>query len=100
MTHFFYLAALLVAISGLFTIDAKYKLAFFYDRARTIKVIGIGMAVFIVWDILGIVLGIFLHGDSAYSLPFVIAPQFPIEELFFLFLLNYTTLILYRGIRR
>lgn len=54
---------------------------------------------FIIWDILGIALGIFFHGDSPYSLPFRIAPEFPIEELFFLYLLTYTTLVVYNGAR-
>lgn len=100
MTHFFYLLGLLIAIAGLLTIDARYKLAFWSDRSRTIKVLAVAIGVFIVWDILGIALGIFSHGDSVYSLPFVITPEFPIEELFFLFVLNYTTLLLFRGVRR
>ncbi len=99
MTHIFYCAALVIAICGLLVLDAQYKLAFWYDHLRTIKVLGIGMTVFIIWDILGILLGIFSHGDSLYSLPFVIAPNFPIEELLFLFVFTYTTLILYRGVK-
>jgi lycopene cyclase domain-containing protein len=100
MTHLFYLFGLLIAIAGLLVIDARFALAFWHDRVRTIMVMVVGMGVFIVWDVLGIGFGIFLHGSSLYSLPFVIAPQFPVEEIFFLFVLNYTTLLLYRGFRK
>jgi lycopene cyclase domain-containing protein len=100
VTHLYYFFALLIAIAGLLILDARFKLAFWHDRKRTLKVLGVGMAIFIVWDILGIIFGIFLHGNSSFSLPFVIAPQFPIEELLFLFVLNYTTLLLYRGLKK
>lgn len=95
-----YLGLLLFSISGLMTLDWRHKLAFWYDARRTALTIGFGIAVFVVWDILGIVLGIFFHGNSPYTLPFRLAPEFPIEELFFLFLLCYVTLILYRGLGR
>jgi hypothetical protein len=53
---------------------------------------------FTVWDLLGIFLGIFLHGQSPYQLPFTIVPHFPVEEIVFLFLLTYCTLVTYNGI--
>ena len=97
MMEFAYLAALLISLAGLVTIDWRYRLAFWYDHVRTIATLVIGIGVFIVWDILGIALGIFFHGGSSYTLPIRILPEFPIEELFFLTLLCYCTLILYRG---
>jgi lycopene cyclase domain-containing protein len=74
----------------------RYKLAFFNRPRRTALTVGIAMVVFIIWDLLGIHLNIFFHGGSQYTLPIRIAPEFPIEELFFLFLLSYVTLIFYR----
>jgi len=100
MQQWFYLVALVISIAGLGFIDWRYKLAFWYNWRRSILTIGIAMAVFIVWDITGIVTGIFFHGGSEYTLPFRILPEFPIEELFFLFLLCYVTLVLYRGVGR
>src|SRR3954471_23060676 len=99
MEQWYYLIALLVSISGLIVIDRRLKLAFWYDAKRTLKTIGIGMAAFILWDYFGISLGIFFSGESKYSLPFRIFPEFPIEELFFLFLLCYVALLLYRGVQ-
>ena len=93
-----YLAGLAFSIFGLGVLDWRYKLAFWYAPRRAAATIATTMLVFIVWDILGIALGIFRHGESPYALPFVIAPEFPLEELFFLFLLSYCTLIIYRGV--
>lgn len=94
---FFYLAGLLVSIGGLALLDRRFKLAFWYDKKRTALTLAVAIGIFLVWDILGISLGIFLHGNSPYSLPFTIAPQFPVEEIVFLFLLCYSALIIYRG---
>lgn len=97
---FLYLAGLLVSIAGLFVIDWRYKLAFFSDARRTAATLGIAIALFVVWDILGINQGIFFHGGSPFSLPFRLLPEFPLEELFFLFLLTYVALIVYRFIEK
>lgn len=97
---FIYLLSLIFSIIGLMIIDRQYKLAFWYDAKRTFKTIFIVYVVFIIWDFLGIYLDIFYHGESKYSLPFVILPDFPLEELFFIFLLNYCTLIIYRGLSK
>lgn len=96
---FAYLAGLLIGIGGLAVIDWRYKLAFWHDARRTALVMIIGVMIFLVWDALGIGLGIFLHGSSPYSLPFNVAPELPVEEFFFLLLLCYNALILYRGVQ-
>jgi len=100
MEQFVYLGALLFGIAGLATLDWRYKLAFWYQPKRSALVIATGMAVFAVWDFFGISLGIFFKGDSPYVLPFVLFPEFPLEEVFFLFLLCYVTLLLYRWSER
>ena len=91
-----YLASLVVALGCLVLVDKRYSLAFFADAKRTAVTLGVAIGLFIVWDFLGIWLGIFFHGGSVYTLPFRIAPEFPIEELFFLTLLCYSTLLTYR----
>lgn len=95
-----YLVALAASIACLLLIDYRYKLAFWYDARRTALTLVCAIAIFIVWDAIGITLGIFFQGGSAYALPFVIGPEFPIEELFFLFLLTFVTLLIYRGVER
>jgi lycopene cyclase domain-containing protein len=91
-----YLASLVFVITCLVLVDWRYKLAFFHDLKRTALTLGIALWLFIVWDIFGIKLGIFFHGDSAYTLPLRIIPEFPVEELLFLFVLTYVALLIYR----
>ena len=95
-----YLSALVVSISGLAVLDWRHKIAFWYDAKRTALTVSVAVGIFIIWDALGIALGIFFRGGSQYALPFNIAPEFPIEELFFLVLLCYTTLMIYLGVSR
>ena len=95
-----YLTSLIISISGLLIIDWRHKLAFWFDFKRTTLTVSIAGLVFLIWDFLGIFLDIFYHGQSQYSLPFVILPDFPLEELFFIFLLCYCTLIIYRGLSK
>lgn len=93
---FLYLGAILFSLFGMVLLDRRFKLAFFYDTRRSFFTILIGLIVFIVWDVFGIVLGIFFHGKSPFDTGLLLAPNFPIEELFFLTFLCYYTLILYR----
>ena len=95
-----YLIGLVISISGLIVLDRKFQLAFFHNFKRTAMTLAVAVWLFIVWDIFGISFGIFFHGNSAYSLPYRIVPEFPIEELFFLFLLTYVTLLIYRFVEK
>lgn len=96
MTHAFYLIALVVSIAGLVTLDARYRIAIF-DRPRpAFLTLGIGVAFFLVWDAIGVGLGIFFVGEGPYQTGIMLAPEVPLEELFFLILLVYQTLLLWR----
>lgn len=98
--QWYYIVSLLTGIGGLLTLDWRYKLAFWHAPRRTATVILITVSIFSLWDVVGISLGIFFHGGSVYTLPLRIIPEFPIEEIVFLFLLSYTSLLLYRGLQR
>ena len=63
-------------------------------------VIAVGLVIFIVWDLLGIGLGIFFEGDSRYTSGISLAPELPLEEIFFLALLCYVTLLIWRAALR
>jgi lycopene cyclase domain-containing protein len=95
-----YLTGLCVSLAGLAVLDYRYKLAFWHNAPRTRWTIGAAVGIFVIWDILGILLGIFFHGGSPWTLPLRILPEFPVEELFFLTLLCYVTLLLYRRLER
>lgn len=100
MKQYYYLLALLISIFSIAAIDRRYKLAFWEDKVRTLSVIAISVVVFIIWDLLGIKLGIFFSGSSEYMMPYFIVNQFPVEEIFFLILLTYSTLNIYQIGRR
>ena len=94
-----YLAALLLVIGCLGLIDWRYKLAYFNNAVQTIKVLVTAVAFFIVWDVAGIGLDIFYIGQTRYLTGISIG-EFPLEELFFLILLNYNMLLAYRFFAR
>lgn len=99
-THSVYFTGLLVGLAGTGIIDWRYKLALFHDWRRTIKTILPAMLVFVVWDVAGIMLGIFSDGDGSYRSGLQLGPHFPVEEVFFLALLSYFTLVVWRLLSR
>lgn len=91
-----YLIALLVSFAGMIVIDRRFALAYFYDRRATFMSIAAGVSVFIIWDIIGIIRGIFFSGQSPYMSGIYLGPEFPLEEIIFLAFLCYFTLVMYR----
>lgn len=94
--NWLYLSALIISFSGMAVIDRRYSLAFFEDSRRTFLTVLFSVGVFVVWDIVGIALGIFYSGNAPYMLRLYLGPEFPIEELVFLVFLTYFTLVVYR----
>ena len=97
---FAYLGALMVSIGGLGFLDWRHRVAVFAQPRRALAVLGVGVAVFMAWDLAGVGLGIFFRGDAGDMTGIKLAPEVPLEELFFLILLNYQTLLLWRGLER
>lgn len=95
-----YFIALLFSIGGLVTLDLKYGLAIKPQLKRTLLTLGIGVAVFLGWDLIGIGAGVFYIGDSGLMLGINLLPNLPLEEVFFLILFNYSILLGYLGIER
>lgn len=95
MIGFGYLAALAVAITGMVLLDRRFGLFFWRDARRALIVLPLGVVVFLVWDLAGIVLGIFFRGQTAFMTGALIGPELPIEELVFLTLLSYLTMNAY-----
>jgi len=99
-----YLGALLVSIAGMLVLDVRFKLFFAAAPVRAAIVYLVGMAFFLVWDVAGITLGIFFRGNPGLLTGVLLAPELPLEELFFLTLLILTIMNSYvafsRGSRR
>ncbi|GMA35699.1 lycopene cyclase domain-containing protein [Demequina litorisediminis] len=100
MTHWLYLSALLISIGGLATLDWRYRVALFAEPRRTVLTLLIAVAFFLAWDLVGTGLGIFFIGAGPYQSGILIAPEVPLEEVFFLTLLTYQTLLLWRAFAR
>lgn len=88
-----YLLAILVSAGGIALIDRRFRLAFWAARGRTLATVAIGVAFFLAWDAAGIVTGVFVKGDSAVYTGIMLAPELPLEELFFLAFLCYLALV-------
>jgi lycopene cyclase domain-containing protein len=100
MTGFAYLGALLLALAGLAALDRRYRLAFWSDARRAAVCVGVGVVFFLLWDVAGLALGIFARGESPHMTGVLLAPELPLEEVFFLTLLSYNALLAWRGFER
>nr|WP_203668569.1 lycopene cyclase domain-containing protein [Cellulomonas pakistanensis] len=98
--RFAYLGALLLALGGLAMIDHRWRLAFWDAPRRAAACVGIGVAGFLLWDVAGLLLGIFARGESPHMTGLLLAPELPVEEAVFLTLLCYNALLAWRGIDR
>lgn len=88
-----YLAILIVSLIGCYLLDRTHNLAFTVDPKRAFWSMVPAFVVFVIWDIAGISLGIFFRGNNKLLTGIQLFPEFPIEEVFFLMLLCYSTLI-------
>ena len=95
-----YLAALAIALTGMVMLDRRFGLFFWADARRAAIVLAAGVVFFLIWDVLGIGLGIFFRGETSFMTGMVIAPELPIEEVFFLALLCYLTMNVYAAAGR
>ena len=100
MTGLAYLGALLLSLGGLALLDRRFRLAFWDDPRRAGWTVGIGVAAFLLWDVAGLLLGIFARGDSPHMTGILLAPELPVEEVFFLTLLCYVALLAWRWFDR
>lgn len=100
MEKYFYLLTLFISIFCLIIVDVKYSLALTKNLKATIFTVFIIVGLFLLWDVMGISLNIFFEGTSKYTSGIMISPHLPIEEIFFLMLFSYLTLLLYRGFKK
>ena len=98
-----YLVALLISITGMLVLDRRFTLFFWAAPLRAGLVLAVGVAFFLVWDVAGITTGVFFRGNPELLTGILLAPELPLEELFFLVLLCLTTMNVYaaatRGLR-
>ena len=95
-----YLAALAIALTGMVVLDRRFRLFFWRDARRASIVLVAGLVFFLAWDLSGIGLGIFFRGETSFMTGLVVAPELPVEEIFFLTLLCYLTMNLFGVLAR
>jgi lycopene cyclase domain-containing protein len=96
---FGYLLALLVSLTGMVVLDRRFRLFFWRAPRAASLVLVIGVAFFLAWDLVGIGAGIFYRGQTAFMTGLQIAPELPIEEVFFLTFLCYLFMNALQGAR-
>ena len=95
-----YLLILIASLAGLYLLDRTHILAFTVDARRSFISMVSAYVVFLIWDIAGIATGIFFRGQNTLLTGIQVFPEFPIEELFFLALLCYSTLIVFTWVQK
>jgi lycopene cyclase domain-containing protein len=95
-----YLIGLVVALVGMVVLDLRFRLFFGRAPLRAAVALVLGVAFFLAWDVAGVGLHIFFRGASSWLLGVQLAPEVPIEELFFLALLCYLTMNVYGALTR
>ena len=86
---FAYFGALAFALAGMVALDSRFRLFFWRDARRAAIVLLVGVMFFLAWDLAGVGLGIFFRGETAFMTGLQVAPEVPLEEVFFLVLLCY-----------
>lgn len=93
---FVYLLALVGALLGTGALDRRHSLAVFGGAPwRTFIIVALAVSFFLVWDLVGIAEGVFFRGSGPWMTGLLLGPELPLEELFFLILLSYSTLVSY-----
>ena len=88
-----YLSILLVSMAGIAIIDARGRLFLWRAPLRAGLVLIVGLVFFLMWDVAGIALGLFLHRDSPFMIGILVAPHLPVEEVLFLLFLCHLTMV-------
>ncbi|SFN91006.1 hypothetical protein [Mycetocola miduiensis] len=90
-----YLAGILVAFAGMIIIDWHWKVALFRDPGHTVIVVVAVFAILLLFDITGLLLGVFSAGSRVMGV-FLFSRDMPLEEIFLLTFFGYFTLVMLR----
>ena len=100
MTQLAYLATLALGSGCMGLVDRRWRLVLWSDAPRALAVIGAGLVLFLAWDVTALRLGLYHRGESAGMTGVEVAPDLPLEEIFFILFLCYLTLVLHRLVHR
>jgi lycopene cyclase domain-containing protein len=90
-----YLGFVVVSTLCMGLVDRRWRL-FLFDRPRVaLTAVAAGFVLFLVWDLVAIELAHYSKGDSPAMTGIEVAPELPLEELFFIVFLSYLTGVLH-----
>lgn len=95
MISFAYGGILLFVIGCMALIDARFALVLWRAPGRAALTLAVGIAFFLIWDVVAIALGFYHRGESEAMTGLLLAPELPVEELIFITFLCYITLVLH-----
>lgn len=90
-----YLVTLVVLIGCMALLDRRFVLAFWQAPLRAAAVVIAAIAFYIAWDLVAIAQEIYYQGGSGAMTGISLAPELPLEELFFIIFLSYLTLVMH-----
>lgn len=96
MIQWTYLAALLGALGCMLLLDQRLRLVLWKDLRRGVVVLTVGTVGFLIWDVIAVEQEFYRRGESKLMSGIELAPEVPLEELFFIVFLCYLTLVLHR----
>ena len=95
MTSLVYLLSLAFVLVCMALTDRRWKLFFWADARRAAIVFAAGFALFLVWDLVALQHELYERGRSELMTGIEVAPELPVEELFFVAFLPYLTMVLH-----
>lgn len=90
-----YLVSILAATVCMGLVDHRWRLFLFSRPRAALVALATGFAFFLVWDLVAIELAVYSKGDSPGMTGIDVAPELPVEELFFITFLCYVTGVLH-----
>ncbi len=95
MQFYTYLSLLIISLIGLLSFDYKKKFVIFTKNGISLRDIFFASSLFLIIDIIGVINNIF-YSNPKYIIGVNVFPGVPIEEIFFLLLFSYFSLIVWR----
>ena len=100
MIGWLYLTVLLLGLGCLVAMDRRWGLVLWADARRAVAVLAAGLVLFLTWDVAALRLSLYRGGESQAMTGLQVAPDLPLEEIFFILFLCYLTLMLHRLVHR
>jgi lycopene cyclase domain-containing protein len=95
VTSLVYLLSLVAVLVCMALTDRRWKLFFWSDARRAAVVFAFGFVLFLVWDLVALHFELYERGRSEWMTGIEVAPELPVEELFFVAFLPYLTMVLH-----